>query len=128
MDTDESRPTSAQVRANVITQGRAYVQLIEAADVLLRHQPFWTERLLLRLVRFLYTHRLRSDGTEKPSWAAYQKNATNRGGQLHSLSRVAFVVSVALHEGFCFSPLSYLVRFRTEPSSPVVGARLWMDN
>jgi hypothetical protein len=35
------------------------VRIIEAADVLLDHRPGWTERLLLRLVRALYTRRLR---------------------------------------------------------------------
>lgn len=48
----------AEVRSKVITQGRAYVHLIEAADLLLERNPAWTERLLLRLVRFLYTRRL----------------------------------------------------------------------
>ena len=47
------------IRENVITEGRAYVRIVEAADVLLDHRPTWTERLLLRLVRALYTHRLR---------------------------------------------------------------------
>ena len=44
---------------NVITTGRAYVRMVEAADALLADEPVWTERLLLRLVRSLYTHRLR---------------------------------------------------------------------
>lgn len=35
----------------VIITGRAYVRLIEAADVLLDHRPAWTERVLLQLVR-----------------------------------------------------------------------------
>jgi hypothetical protein len=33
--------------------------MVEAADVLLDHRPVWTEWLLLRLVRALYSHRLR---------------------------------------------------------------------
>ncbi len=44
----------------VITTGRAYVRLVEAADALLGYRPAWTEVLLLRLVRALYRHRLRS--------------------------------------------------------------------
>jgi hypothetical protein len=40
-----------QVISNTVTLGRAYVRIIEAADVLLDHRPVWTERLLLRLVR-----------------------------------------------------------------------------
>ncbi len=44
---------------NVITEGRACVRIIEAADLLLSRNPVWTEKLLLRLVRSLYTHRLR---------------------------------------------------------------------
>ncbi len=43
----------------VITASRACVRIIEAADALLDKDPVWTERLLLRLVRALYTHRLR---------------------------------------------------------------------
>ena len=48
-----------QIKERVIVSGRAYVRMIDAADVLLDHRPAWTERLLLRLVRSLYTHRLR---------------------------------------------------------------------
>ena len=44
----------------IITAGRACVRLIEAADALLGYRPAWTEALLLRLVRALYRHRLRS--------------------------------------------------------------------
>jgi len=47
------------IRENVITTGRAYVQLVESADVLLDRNPVWTERALLRLVRALHSHRLR---------------------------------------------------------------------
>jgi hypothetical protein len=48
-----------QILHNVITAGRACVRIVEAADVLLERDPVWTERWLLRLVRTLYTHRLR---------------------------------------------------------------------
>ena len=48
-----------QLGERVIVTGRAYVRLVEAADLLLDRQPVWTERLLLRLVRALYSHRLR---------------------------------------------------------------------
>ena len=48
-----------QLGERVIVTGRAYVRMVEAADVLLDRQPVWTERLLLRLVRTLYSHRLR---------------------------------------------------------------------
>jgi hypothetical protein len=34
------------------------VRITAAAEVLLGRNPAWTERLLLRLVRALYTHRL----------------------------------------------------------------------
>ena len=43
-----------------IVTGRAYVRMIEAADVLLDHYPAWTERLLLQLVRALYSQVRRS--------------------------------------------------------------------
>ena len=46
------------IRENVITTGRAYVRIVEAADLLLDRNPVWTERALLRLVRALYSHRL----------------------------------------------------------------------
>ena len=44
---------------NVITEGRAYVRMIGAADVLLDHRLAWTERALLRLMQALYLYRLR---------------------------------------------------------------------
>ena len=44
---------------NLITYGRAVVRIIEAADALLGRKPAWTKRLLLRLARALYSHRLR---------------------------------------------------------------------
>jgi hypothetical protein len=48
----------------VIAASRAYVRLIEAADVLPGYRPAWTEALLSRrlrgLARALYRHRLRS--------------------------------------------------------------------
>ena len=44
-----------QLGERVIVTGRAY----EAADVLLSQNPALTERVLLRLVRALYSHRLR---------------------------------------------------------------------
>lgn len=41
-------------------QGVAYRQLVQGSDELLaNHALFWTERLLLRLVRSLYRKRLR---------------------------------------------------------------------
>jgi hypothetical protein len=43
----------------IITAGRAYVRLIEAADALLGYRPVWTEALLLRLVRALNQRLLR---------------------------------------------------------------------
>ena len=51
--------TPDQLRERMIVTGRAYVRIVEAADVLLDYRPVWTERLLLRLVRALYSHRLR---------------------------------------------------------------------
>jgi len=44
-----------QLGERAIVTGRAYVRLIEAADVLLDHRPAWTERGLLRLCRLLTT-------------------------------------------------------------------------
>lgn len=53
-------PTSqASSRDIVIHAGHAYLQMIASAHILLEREPFWTECLLLRLVRTLYTHRLR---------------------------------------------------------------------
>jgi hypothetical protein len=57
---------SNEIRDKVITQGRAYVRLIEATDLLLTGHLAWTERLLLRLVHSLYTHRLRGLVGELP--------------------------------------------------------------
>lgn len=48
-----------QLGERIIVTGRAYVRMIEAADVLLADRPAWTDRLLLRLVRALYSRRLR---------------------------------------------------------------------
>lgn len=48
-----------QLGERVIVTGRAYVRMIESADVLLSQNPAWTERGLLRLVRALYSRRLR---------------------------------------------------------------------
>jgi hypothetical protein len=50
-----TQPNTDQIQENVITAGRAYIRLIEAADVLLGHHPAWTERLLLRMVLSLYS-------------------------------------------------------------------------
>ena len=36
-----------QLGERVIVTGRAYVRMIEAADVLLSQNPAWTERVLL---------------------------------------------------------------------------------
>ena len=62
-----TEPTSEQRVENTIVYGRACVRIIEAADVLLARNPAWTERLLLRLVRRLYTHRLRGLVAKLPS-------------------------------------------------------------
>jgi hypothetical protein len=56
-----------QLGERVIVTGRAYVRVVEAADVLLDRRPVWTERLLLQLVRALWTHRLRGLVAESPS-------------------------------------------------------------
>ena len=52
-------PSPQEVKLNVITVGRAYVRLIESADTLLERQPAIIERLILRVVRSLYTYQLR---------------------------------------------------------------------
>ncbi len=64
----DAAPTPEQRLASAITYGRACVRIIEAADVLLAREPAWTERLLLRLVRSLYTHRLRGLVAAMPGW------------------------------------------------------------
>ena len=51
--------TAEQIVANAVTMGKALVRLLEVCDILLERNPVWTEQLLLRLVRALYTHRLR---------------------------------------------------------------------
>ena len=51
----------------VIITGRAYVRLVESVDVLLDRQPVWTEHVLLRLTRALYSHRLRGLVAALPS-------------------------------------------------------------
>jgi len=57
--TANTPPASEHVVQNVIALGRAYVRLVESANALLERKPFWTERLLLRMVRALYSRRLR---------------------------------------------------------------------
>ena len=51
--------TPEQIAANAVTLGKALVRILEGCDVLLERNPVWTEQLLLRQVRALYTHRLR---------------------------------------------------------------------
>ena len=41
------------------SHGGAYVRMVETADALLARKPFWIEKLLLRIMRALYSHRLR---------------------------------------------------------------------
>jgi hypothetical protein len=83
--------TPEQITSNMITTGRAYVRLVEAADVLLDRQPVWTERLLLRFVRALYSHRLRELVAVLPSdimgeiLAASEKMGLVRGASQNSL-------------------------------------------
>ncbi len=52
-------PTPEQRISNVVSMGRAYVRLVESADLLLTRNPVWTECFLLRMVRALYSQRLR---------------------------------------------------------------------
>jgi len=51
--------TAEEILNNAVGLGRAYVRMVETADALLERKPFWTEKLLLRIVRALYSHRLR---------------------------------------------------------------------
>ena len=51
--------TPEQIVANAVTLGKVLVRILEACDILLEKNPAWTEQLLLRQVRALYTHRLR---------------------------------------------------------------------
>ena len=51
--------TAEEIINNAVGLGRAYVRMVETADALLERQPFWTEKLLLRIVRTFYSHRLR---------------------------------------------------------------------
>ena len=53
--TDSPSPLFTDLLAN----GRVYVDLVKGADRLLAGNLAWTERILLRLVRRLYTNRLR---------------------------------------------------------------------
>lgn len=48
-----------QIKQKLLTQASAYKKLAQGADTLIAQEPFWTERLLLRLTRRLATHRLR---------------------------------------------------------------------
>ncbi len=50
---------SQKIVERLISVGRCYVHLVDAANVLLSYEPAWAERLLLHLVRRLYTRRLR---------------------------------------------------------------------
>ena len=54
-----TQPTADEIIANAVTIGKALVRILEACDILLEKNPVWTEQLLLRQVRALYTHRLR---------------------------------------------------------------------
>jgi hypothetical protein len=51
--------TAEEILNNAVGLGRAYVRMVETADALLEREPFWTEKLLLRIVRTFYSHRLR---------------------------------------------------------------------
>jgi hypothetical protein len=51
--------TPEQIMANAVMLGKVLVRILEACDILLEQNPVWTEQLLLRQVRALYTHRLR---------------------------------------------------------------------
>ena len=51
--------TPEQIMANAVTLGKVLVRILEVCDILLERNSVWTEQLLLRLVRALYTHRLR---------------------------------------------------------------------
>jgi hypothetical protein len=51
--------TPEQIIANAVMLGKVLVRILEACDILLEKNPVWTEQLLLRQVRALYTHRLR---------------------------------------------------------------------
>jgi len=59
-------PSPEEVKQNVIAVGRAYIRLIESADTLLERQPALLERLILRVVRSLYTYQLRRLVAELP--------------------------------------------------------------
>ena len=50
---------AGQLKESRTITGRVYLRLVEAANILLAHRPVWTEWLLLRLVRVLYSRRLR---------------------------------------------------------------------
>lgn len=60
-DTDGGQPEApTEPREIVIANGRACLHMVAATHVLLEREPFWTEALLLRLVRWLYTRRLQN--------------------------------------------------------------------
>ena len=51
--------TPEQIIANAVMLGKVLVRILEACDILHEKNLVWTEQLLLRQVRALYTHRLR---------------------------------------------------------------------
>ena len=53
------KPTPEQIQERVICSDKTCVRLVEASEVMLSLEPVWTERLLLRMVKALYQHRLR---------------------------------------------------------------------
>ena len=59
--------TVEEIINNAVGLGRAYVRMVETADALLERKPFWIEKLLLRIVRALYSHRLRELVATLPS-------------------------------------------------------------
>jgi len=51
-------PHQSASRDTVISIGRAYLQMVAAARVLLEREPVWTENPLLTLMQALYDRRL----------------------------------------------------------------------
>lgn len=76
-------------RAQVIARGRAYVRLIEAADMLLTEEIEEAERTLLRRVRRTYTHKLRELVAELPPEVTAEILAASEriGGSIQSFSK-----------------------------------------
>ena len=70
-----------QLTQRVITQGRAMLQIQEAATMLLENARSPQERWLLHFVRYLYRHRLNGLLADVPGWLAAEIREGWEGGK-----------------------------------------------